>query len=176
MSVTDLLLAYLIADFISGVLHFLEDNFWSPHTPIIGSIIEANRMHHLQPRYMLRYTYFETIGSTLYVTTPFLLISWLIFGYIPMLLIYIWAFGSQINQVHKYSHMTEAEQPVHYKVLRHLRLVQTHHHCHHQPPYRSHYCILTDYLNPLLNYTRFWDGLRIILTYCGLPPAPIETM
>src|SRR5215208_153170 len=40
-------LAYLAADFLSGLVHFLADNFGSYDTPIIGpNFIEPFREHH----------------------------------------------------------------------------------------------------------------------------------
>src|SRR5215210_3516098 len=45
------ILAYLAADFLSGFVHFLADNFGSYQTPILGpNFIEPFREHHIDPK------------------------------------------------------------------------------------------------------------------------------
>ena len=47
-------------------------------------------------------------------------------------------------------------------LLQRIRLVQTprHHALHHTDPKNSHYCVLTNFLNPILDGLRLWDGLE----------------
>ena len=48
-----LILAYLAADFLSGFVHFLADNFGSYNTPILGpNFIQPFREHHVDPSYV----------------------------------------------------------------------------------------------------------------------------
>ena len=51
-------LAYLAADFISGFVHFLADNFGSSEMPVIGPhFIGAFREHHVDPKGITRHDF-----------------------------------------------------------------------------------------------------------------------
>ena len=49
--------------------------------------------------------------------------------------------------------------------LQDIRILQTgkHHARHHTDPKNSHYCTITNILNPVLDGVRFWDGLEWLL-------------
>ena len=49
--------------------------------------------------------------------------------------------------------------------LQDINILQTsrHHALHHTDPKNSHYCTITNYLNPVLDTLRFWDGLEWLL-------------
>ena len=55
--VVQLLLGWLLADFLSGVLHWIEDRFGRgrEHWPVLGQLIFApNLLHHADPTDFLR--------------------------------------------------------------------------------------------------------------------------
>jgi ubiquitin-conjugating enzyme E2 variant len=78
--------------------------------------------------------------------------------------------GANANQVHKWSHRTKAENGVLIVAAQHLKLIQSpsHHQRHHVDGKDSHYCVLTDFLNPILDYCRFWRGLEALARAVGL--------
>ena len=47
----------LLADFVSGVVHWVEDAYARPGAPLIGSLAENNLRHHWRPREFLRKTW-----------------------------------------------------------------------------------------------------------------------
>src|SRR5215204_2357802 len=57
-------LAYLAADFLSGFVHFLADNFGSYDTPIIGpNFIEPFREHHIDPKGIVGNDFVDANGN-----------------------------------------------------------------------------------------------------------------
>ena len=92
------------------------------------------------------------------------LIAWLS----GMLTWHIWLFaflGVNANQIHKWAHRTRRENGRFVTMLHKLRLLQSpqHHARHHTDPKNSHYCTITNFLNPVLDTIRFWDGLEWLL-------------
>ena len=62
-------LAYLAADFFSGFVHFLADNFGSSETPIIGpNFVGAFREHHVDPKGITTHDFIDTNGNNCLVT------------------------------------------------------------------------------------------------------------
>jgi len=73
--------------------------------------------------------------------------------------------------VHKWAHRTPAENGRLISLLQRARLVQSpaHHARHHTDPKNSHYCVLTNFLNPLLDGIRLWELLEwLILKVLGV--------
>jgi ubiquitin-conjugating enzyme E2 variant len=63
--------------------------------------------------------------------------------------------------------------------LQRIRLLQSprHHQQHHLGRKDSHYCVLTDALNPVLDRTRFWKGLeRVLEVVFGLKKRDDDAM
>lgn len=154
-----LLLGWLLADLISGVVHWAEDRFGHADWPVLGALVIApNRHHHAQPLAFTRGQGFLRRNSTNIAAS---LIGggllWVIFG--PSLLLAVLVFAGCIaNQVHFWAHCPErAPAPV--RLLQRLGLLQSRrqHGLHHLPPHRRCYCILSDWLNPTLDAARFWQ-------------------
>ncbi|MDB6015871.1 MAG: Kua-ubiquitin conjugating enzyme hybrid localization domain protein [Pedosphaera sp.] len=73
--------------------------------------------------------------------------------------------AANANQIHKWAHRTRAENGPLISFFQNLGILQsTHHHAlHHTDPKNSHYCTVTNLLNPILDGIRFWDGLEFAL-------------
>ena len=72
-------LAYLAADLISGLVHFLADNFGSSEMPIIGpGFISGFREHHVDPKGITRHDFINTNGNNSLVSLPLMLLVWLV--------------------------------------------------------------------------------------------------
>ncbi len=86
--------------------------------------------------------------------------------------------GVNANQVHKWSHRTAAENGLLIVLAQRLWLVQSpsHHQRHHAGGKDSHYCVLTNFLNPILDDCRFWRGLERLLGLVGLKRRDDEAM
>ena len=78
---------------------------------------------------------------------------------------YVWLFAllaANANGFHKWEQRTRKENGRLISFLQDIRLLQTgkHHRRHYTDPKNSHYCTITNTLNPILDPVRFWDGLE----------------
>ena len=168
------ILAYLTADFFSGFVHFLADNFGSAETPIIGpNFVGAFREHHVDPKGITTHNFVDTNGNNCLVSLPPMLLVWLAVPTETTLLGYLFAafflalcFGVFLtNQFHKWAHMEEPPRAAAWLQRRGLILSQEHHEVHHESPYDTYYCITVGVWNPLLDRTRFFERTERLLRY-----------
>jgi plasmanylethanolamine desaturase len=151
--------AVLLADFISGLVHWAEDAYARKDTPIIGEWIgEANLEHHVKPRAFVTRSWLQSswdlaLASCLIVAGAWWLklMHWsvLLFAFI----------SANANQVHKWAHSAPHENGRFVTWLQKLKIIQTqkHHAKHHKGLKNSHYCSVTNLLNPVLEKVRFWE-------------------
>src|SRR5918992_480856 len=153
-------LAYLAADFISGFVHFLADNFGSSETPVIGpGVISGFREHHVDPKAITRHDFVDTNGNNSLVSLPFMVLAWLV---VPMettvggclfgaffLLVCLAVFLT--NQFNKWAHMEDPPSLALWLQRCGLILSKEHHDIHHASPYDTYYCITVGFWNPLLD-------------------------
>lgn len=156
----------LLVDFITGFVHWLEDSYWSVDTPILGKwIVEPNLAHHRNGQDFLKKSWFESswdlliVGMVIVVGANFLhCLTW-----------EVWVFALLIinaNQIHKWAHITRYEdKPKIVGFLQKIYVLQrtNHHGKHHRKPNDSHFCTVTNLLNPILDSLHFWQGLAYIL-------------
>jgi ubiquitin-conjugating enzyme E2 variant len=66
------------------------------------------------------------------------------------------------NQIHKWAHMNSAEVPPLVRWLQQAHILQTprHHGRHHSGARTTHYCVITNFLNPLLEEVMFWSRME----------------
>lgn len=164
-----LLLGYALADFLSGLVHFLFDNFGSPETPLVGQkFIKPFRDHHDDPKAM-------TLGDAVAVNADnclaclpvlipvFFLLDLARHPYIGLFLVALLFFTMLTNQLHKWAHMAQRPRVVTVLQRMHLVLSVDHHQVHHTAPFDTHYCITWGMLNPLLERLGFWGFLLRVL-------------
>lgn len=160
--------AFLAADFVSGMVHFLADNFGNPQTPVLGRMfIHPFREHHADPLAITRHSFLETNGASCLVSLPVLALTliytepaqaWLRLGVFFFLLAVFLT-----NQIHKWAHM--ADPPRWVKLLQRMRLILSPHaHAiHHAAPHDSYYCITTGWLNYPLTRLGFFAAVERFL-------------
>jgi hypothetical protein len=162
MILIEVVLTVLIADFISGFFHWLEDAYGREDWPVIGRLVtQPNVLHHHNPRFFTRYGWWHSSWDLLCISLCIVGVAWLC----GVLTWHVWLFavlGTNANQFHKWAHRSPAENGVLISLLQRLRLIQTpqHHAKHHTDPKNSAYCVLTNFLNPALDSIRFWDFLE----------------
>ena len=170
MIIFHLFLGWFIADFLSGLFHWLEDRvFWVGMPFISASIVEPNRLHHNDPMAMTRETFISRNGTTWAAVTMVAALWFLLAGFS-----WIWLGavlgGAVVTQVHYLAHKGHSDGLI--SVLQQVGIIQSrsHHWQHHKEPQDRHYCILTNFLNPWLDWMGFWLGLERLLTIIGLEP------
>ena len=166
------LMAYGLADFVSGFVHFLADNFGSPDTPFLGkAFVMPFRDHHTDPTGILRHPFMIANGNNCLVALPPLLVILLFvpvdttfWGY--LFGTFFLAFSLAIfltNQFHKWAHMETPPRLVGWFQARGLILSRAHHDIHHVSPFDTYYCITAGWWNPLLQRIRFFERIEVLI-------------
>jgi hypothetical protein len=162
-----------MADFICGFVHWLEDNYGREDTPIIGAtIIAPNRLHHTRPRAFITKTWRQSANIQIMVSLVVLAVA-LWGGWFSWGLLLLVVLATNGNEVHKWSHRTRAENGRFITWLQNRAIVQTrrHHANHHRGLRNSHYCSITNWVNPILDKLGFWRGLEFcIYKMAGVSP------
>jgi plasmanylethanolamine desaturase len=165
----------MAADFITGFVHWLEDSYWSPDTPILGKwIVVDNLAHHKNGQDFLKKSYWESCWDTVLAGVIALIVA-LILHKMSWQLLFFTVILMNANQIHKWAHITRFEnKPKVIGLLQKMHVLQStqHHGQHHRKPNNSHYCTVTDFLNPVLDYMHFWRGLEWIF---GSKNSPLAT-
>ncbi len=155
--IVQVFLGVVLADIASGFVHWFEDTYGNPKWPIIGKwVIEPNIVHHEDP---LRFT-----------KGPFLRRNQAVFGIalvfaglfaltdsLNVLTVTFLIAGSYANEAHRWAHLPTHAVPKAIRALQHVGLLQSaqHHWAHHRKGFNTHYCSLTNMMNPFL------DGLHV---------------
>lgn len=174
------LAALALADFVSGLVHFLADTYCTPETPIIGpKLIAPFREHHVDPEAITRHGWLEANGdfclTTLLVLVPVRL--WVpvargggatLFGAFTVLFT---AFVVLTAVAHAWAHAARPSRLARALQRAGLAISAEHHAGHHAPPHRVRYCITTGWLNGPLDRLRFFERLERALARLGVLSA-----
>jgi sterol desaturase/sphingolipid hydroxylase (fatty acid hydroxylase superfamily) len=163
--ILEIFLAIMAADFISGLVHWMEDTFWSEGTPIVGQwIVRPNSIHHRDGMAFVKNNWWRSSWDLLLLGLLVLVVAKML----GVLAWPVWLFvliGVNANQIHKWAHMPKSGVPAPIRYLQRLHLLQSpaHHAVHHARDKNSHYCVVTNILNPVLDGGHFWRALEWIL-------------
>lgn len=169
-----LIAGYLGADFISGVVHWTFDTWWSPDTPVIGrTLVRTFREHHVDQLAITRHDFVETNGSNSLAALTLVGAGFACrggddsrFGAFMAASFFVASlFTSITSQIHKWAHMKRP--PILVRFLQRARIIlgKESHAQHHAPPYAKSYCITCGWMNPTLNFLRFFPALERIITW-----------
>lgn len=159
-------MAYLAADFLSGFVHFLADNFGSYDTPILGpNFIGPFREHHVDPKVIVGHDFVYANGNNSLASLPFMLVVWVFvpmqtayFGYLfGVFSLFLFLAAFLTNQFHKWAHMDVPPAFVRWLQARGGILSGDHYDVHHESPYDTYYCITAGFWNPLLDRIGFFE-------------------
>ena len=172
------LVGWVLADLVSGVVHWWADRIASEDTPLFGpTFVRPFREHHEDPLGICRNDWVETNGNTCIVMLPFLLAAcfWLPgqpLGGAPLFIssafVSLALWSGLTNQIHRWAHEPRAPRVVRMLQGSGLLLSSGHHARHHTPPFARHYCITSGWLNPLL------DSLGVFPALEGLLVRPLR--
>jgi hypothetical protein len=158
----------LIADFITGIMHWAEDTWLAPGKSALLDrfIVTDNIDHHRNPGKIRVGNYWATNRVTIAlaaIATALLLLfhvhAWEVYFVVAIL--------SQSNQIHMWAHSSRNPRIVTF--LQRYGILQSaaHHAKHHKNPYASRFCTVTEYLNPVLDGIGFWHAIEKLAVRCG---------
>jgi len=182
--VSAIVFGILVADFMSGVVHWTADTWGSVRLPVIGkAFIRPFREHHVDPTAMTRHDFLETNGDNFLLVLPFA-VCFVYKGFTHDALtlaetyrwhLFVFALGIFVlltNQIHKWSH-TYFGLPKWVEFLQkyHIILPRKHHRIHHVAPHETYFCITTGWCNYPLERIGFFQKLEwVIEKLTGVPP------
>lgn len=159
--VAQLLGLYLLADFCTGIAHYLIDNVlpgW--RSPVARYIVGENNLHHTKPRAMLSYTRRQRLMVPLPFSAGLLSLLWLL-GWFTWQVAALVVMLTLANEIHAFAHQTRRENGPLVTSLQRIGLFQSarHHGVHHRSPFDCRYCVMSNWVNPVLDKLRFWSML-----------------
>jgi Lipid desaturase domain len=162
---------YLVADFLSGVVHWAGDTIGDQNTPIFGpNFVTPFRYHHVDPKDITRHDFVETNGNNCIVVAPvlgFLLLvmpretGWVFYGCVTMVFTSLFVFCT--NQFHRWAHEDDPARWVRALQRAGLILSPEHHATHHASPQDKSYCITVGWMNPVLDKVNFFRTCEAII-------------
>lgn len=175
--------AFVAADFLSGVVHGMCDNLGSVDTPVVGQkFIRSFREHHTDPMDMTRGDFVRVNADNFLACLPVLIpcVVWLDASRHPYVASFVLALTLVVimtNQIHKWAHMPTVAAPVRLLQRSGLILSPEHHAIHHTAPYDTHYCITSGITNEPLRRIGFWPQMIRSCRWIGrsLPGSPAVT-
>jgi plasmanylethanolamine desaturase len=166
------LVGYLVADFLSGFVHWAGDTVGDETTPVFGpNFVRPFRYHHVDPKDITRHDFIETNGNNCIVVAPILAFLVLTIPKATGLYFYgavVVAFTSWFvfctNQFHKWAHDDDPAGWI--RALQRMGLILSpeHHAIHHASPQNKSYCITVGWMNPLLDRIGFFRILEAVIT------------
>ncbi len=175
---------FILADFVSGFVHWMADTWGSADMPIIGkALVRPFREHHVDAKAMTHHDYIETNGANCLISIPFAIVALVapveVSGWETVLVFLVALNTSMIfwvmmtNQFHKWAHTDEARLPKLVLTLQrwHVILPPEHHEIHHTAPFDTYYCITSGWLNWPMARLQFFRVLeRMVTMVFGLIP------
>jgi hypothetical protein len=156
------ILSWLAADFIAGLFHWWEDQYAVEDWPIIGTLVAGpNALHHSDQTHFLKGNYWQRNWTTI---VPAVAVGSVVCWFVPQLWL-MFAFLTQANEVHAWSHR---------KCNGFVRMLQEtgalcspeHHARHHRDPFSRRFCVMSNWLNPVLDLIGFWRGVEWCVFQC----------
>ena len=143
----------LLADFLSGLIHYWLDKHADPNS----FAMKTNAMHHERPNDFLGLTFIDrnrvmiTIGALFIVA-----VVWL--DLISPFTLSLAFFGILSNEFHAMSHRSDNPKVI--RALQRIGLICSRkQHAQHHRGYEVSFCIITSWLNPILERIKFWRCL-----------------
>lgn len=158
-------LVTLLSDFFSGFFHWLEDVYAKPGMPIVHQIAVNNELHHTRPRAFLSNNWWQSSWDVGLASLLIVLSTWWA-GILSWPVVLFAAITTNANQIHKWAHQNSKEKPALISFLQKHHILQTprHHGKHHSGEKNTHYCVITNVLNPILERINFWRHLERLIS------------
>ncbi|MEQ3649262.1 fatty acid desaturase CarF family protein [Hyphomonas sp.] len=171
LGIGSVLLGLWIADLGTGFFHWLVDNYCDPDWPILGPLhIRNSHRHHVAPLELFHLPPLLKHGG-IWLVVGLAAAALTLAGWMNLTLASACLFGGLTNTIHGWSHSSAEENGPVITLCHRIGLFQspTHHVHHHSGASDTHYCLLTDHMNPVLEGLRVWPRLESILTAIKIP-------
>ena len=169
--------AALAADFVSGLVHWTADTWFSETMPVLGRrFLRPFRVHHVNPDDFLRRDAIDCNGDVAMLNVPILIAALMVSdtsvgGPISLALFVFAVVSLPTNQVHQWAHMPSPPAPVRWLQGHGVILSIDDHARHHREPYVANYCIATGWCNRWLTAVDFFPWCeRVVTRLAGLQP------
>jgi len=166
------LAAYFLADFITGIGHWLTDTYFNKNFKLflyLGSygkkadeIIKKNSCHHIYLK-EFKQNWFNNITFAMCGLLVNFIINYYFKWTFDMSNIFMWSLICCTNAIHRSHYQSYIDKPFIILVLQYFRLIQNGEHYITNKNQNSNYCIITPYLNYFLDKYRFWRILEKII-------------
>jgi ubiquitin-conjugating enzyme E2 variant len=175
------LMAALAADFVSGLVHWTADTWFSETMPVLGRrFLRPFRVHHVNPDDFLRRDAIDCNGDVAMLNIPILVLALLLpstgtEGVVSLALAAFAFVSLPTNQVHQWAHMSSPPCVIRWLQLRGVLLSIEAHARHHETPHVDNYCIATGWCNRYLTAMNFFPACeRLVTCMTGLEPRMDE--
>ena len=170
MALITIICSWLIADIITGIVHWFEDKCLSNESKytFIKSIIEDNNRHHKTPTSLCEQSIWFNINTSAAIAWPVALLLYICGA--PALVWLPVFFASFANIIHRWAHEKSVNVPRIVRSLQHIGLFcsKKHHAGHHyvdgkvitRPQAQLRYCVMTNWLNPILDRLRLFKKME----------------
>lgn len=158
----------LLADFITGLIHFLEDSYAVPfYKPFDDLVTHPNILHHSDPMHFTMGHVWHRNYPTFLLGAMALVIAYPL-GFLTWQLALVVIVASLGNEIHAWSHKRPNNTLI--RLLQEMKILISpeQHAKHHRKPYDKCYCTVTNWVNPILDGIRFWRFLEWCLALFGL--------
>ena len=162
----------LLADFVTGAFHWFEDRYGNPKWPVIGGVIRANQEHHHTPRSFLQGSFIKRNLTVFMLAAVFMAGFWAL-GWLNLFTGSAVVFGAFANEIHRFAHRSPTENGKMVTAFQKTGLLQSfqHHAQHHRKGKDTHYCVMTNFLNPALEKVQFFQNIeKLIFELTGGQP------
>ncbi len=168
-----LVLGWLAADFITGLIHWFGDTWGKPSWPILGKyFIEDFRIHHIEPQKICEHDFVYMCASSFFFA-PYVIVGGIyillqgdVVGvFVGTIIVSMAMWGALTNLFHKWAHDNPVNVPRLAKWLQRTRIILSpdHHQVHHTYPHLSYYAITNGWVNYVLEKIKFFRALEWII-------------
>ncbi len=161
----------LVADFLSGIMHWAFDTWGSSKTFLVGPLfIRPFREHHVDEKSITRHSFIQAGSSGTVTVIPVCIGVLLVpltgtFSYsLALFLFFISVFVFLTNQIHKWAHMDTPPRFIMFLQDLHILLPRHDHHIHHIEPFTQSYAITTGWTNYFFTKTQFFRHAEKLIT------------
>lgn len=166
---------YLLIDFVTGFFHWAQDSLGKPTTPFWGAVFVApNELHHVEPGAMNKIHWFRYSLPIYGIIIVMLLFSW-ITGHLGWQGWFAAFVGLFSQQAHRWTHTPRKALPPAVIFMQRIKVLQgaRHHWKHHINNHITHFCVVTPWVNPVMDRLHVWRFLeRLFVPVFGAPRRP----